>query len=92
MSIVENTAESAGPRSRLKRVPSSIWRGWLKFAEKFGTVQMIIILSLVYWVIITLMAIPYKLIADPLKLRRRSRPAWIERDYAPDVESMERQY
>ena len=48
-----------------------IWGRWIKIAEIIGTVQMIVILSIIYWVFMPLMAIPFKLRADPLALRNR---------------------
>jgi len=69
-----------------------VWRGWLKFAYAFGTVQMVIILTLVYWVFITLAYIPFGLIADPLRLRKRRRSLWTDRAAPKDVlDSMTRQ-
>ncbi len=51
----ERTPVVAAPRSRRMRVLSTIRRGWLKFAEKLGTIQMIVIMSIVYWVGIIVM-------------------------------------
>lgn len=45
------------------------WNRWLKFAEVVGTVQMIIVLSLVYWTLVAAMAIPFRLMSDPLALK-----------------------
>lgn len=42
------------------------WNGWLKVAHILGTIQMIIILTLICWTLFALTAIPFKLIADPL--------------------------
>jgi hypothetical protein len=68
-----------------------IWRGWLRFAIIFGNVQMIVVLTLVYFVMVALVAIPFKLLADPLSLRRRH-PAWTPRAADEDLsESMRRQ-
>ena len=64
----------------------------MRFAEIFGNVQMIIILSLVYWTVIPLLAIPMKLLADPLQLRVRGHVSWAERRPQVDVlGSMKRQ-
>ena len=70
-----------------------LWRLWLKFAEKLGTVQMIVLLSVVYWTMVTVIAVPFKLLADPLRLRKPAKPVWIPRP-APSrsLEDMRRQY
>ena len=46
------------------------WARWLRFAEIVGTVQMVIILTLVYWTVVAAMAIPFKILADPLGFKR----------------------
>ncbi len=69
------------------------WRGWLRFAEILGAVQMTIILSLVYWTLVMIMAVFLKPLADPLALRRSHRNLWVRREDAADVmESMKRQF
>ncbi|MCH7787489.1 MAG: hypothetical protein IIC22_08255, partial [Chloroflexi bacterium] len=69
------------------------WRGWLRFAEILGVIQMTIILSLVYWTLVMITAVFLKLFADPLALRRSHRNLWVRRQDAPDVlESMRRQF
>ena len=67
-------------------------RGWLKFAELFGNVQMIVILSILYWAFLVFLAIPFKFLADPLALRNPQRAQWIHRDRPSDIlESMRKQ-
>ena len=68
------------------------WRRWMKVGEFLGNFQMIVILTLVYWIVMTLTAIPFKLLADPLALRDASRSRWIQRARVADVlESMRKQ-
>ena len=70
-----------------------IWNRWLKIAEAIGTVQMVIILTLVYWTMITVMAIPFRFLSDPLVLKRSSRPRWVKRTQPSDVlKNMRRQF
>ena len=70
-----------------------IWNRWLKIAEAIGTVQMVIILTLVYWTMITVMAIPFRFLSDPLILKRSSGPKWIQRTEPSDVlENMRKQF
>ena len=70
-----------------------LWNGWLRIAEKIGTVQMVIVLTLIYWTMITIMAIPFRFLSDPLALKKASRPKWIPRTQPDDVlASMRRQF
>ena len=69
------------------------WRGWLRFAEILGTFQMMVVLSLIYWIVLPIIAIPFKLLADPLVQRRPSNSTWVEREnVSPTVETMRKQY
>ena len=69
-----------------------IWKGWLKFAEIVGNIQMIVLLSLIYWVMLPIVAIPFRLLADPLSLRHRGQARWITRSTEPQtIESMRKQ-
>ena len=79
----------SGTRSRLR----GILNGWLAFAHLIGTVQMVILLTVVYWVFIPLVYVPFGLISDPLRLRRPKGSRWREREGSEDVmESMRRQW
>ena len=78
-----------GTRSRLR----SILDGWLAFAHLIGIVQMVVMLTVVYWVFIPLMYIPFGLISDPLRLRRSEGSGWREREVPDDaMEHMSRQW
>lgn len=75
--------------SRLRRFVD----GWLAFAQLIGTVQMVVLLTVVYWVFIPLMYVPFGLIADPLRLRRSTGSGWREREVPGDaMEYMTRQW
>ena len=68
------------------------WRRWMKVGEFLGNFQMIVLLTFVYWILMTLVAIPFKVLADPLALRDASRSRWIKRSRLSDVlESMRKQ-
>ena len=63
-----------------------IWNKWLKVAEVIGTVQMIIIMTIVYCILMPFMAIPMKLFADPLSLSKRKGPSWtIREEYDEEI-------
>ncbi len=62
------------------------WDGWLRVAHLIGTVQMVVILTIVYWLFLTLAVLPFGIIADPLKIRRSLRgTGWRTRRYADDA-------
>ncbi len=54
---------------------------------------MVVMLTVVYWVFIPLMYIPFGLISDPLRLRRSAGSGWREREIPNDaMEFMLRQW
>ena len=70
----------------------SAWRHWRNFAVILGNAQMIILLSLIYWTFLVFLAIPFRLLSDPLALRNASRVRWAPRHPVSDVlDSMRRQ-
>lgn len=74
------------------RLLRKLGRGWLKFAEVLGNVQMVLILSVVYWVMVLILALPLKLITDPLGLKGPHRGGWVKRGPSKDIlESMRKQ-
>ena len=78
--------------SPLKTLLSKIKRGWLRFAELLGNFQMIVILSILYWLVLTFVAIPFKIFSDPLGLKNSDNSRWVTRDRPSDIlESMRKQ-
>ena len=77
------------PRALLR----AVWRLWLRFAEMLGNAQMMVVLSLAYWVVIAAMAVPFRLLSDPLSLRRTRRVRWMDRPAgSTTMEAMRKQY
>ena len=69
-----------------------LWRGWLRLAEIIGNFNLGLILSIVYWTFFTLIAIPFKLLADPLRFRPKNRHGWtVSRQPTNILEEMKRQ-
>ena len=65
---------------------------WLRLVVILGTVQMVVLLTVAYWLFVPLMFIPFGLIADPLRSRPDRGPRWVKRDEADrDLEWMRRQ-
>ena len=74
------------------RIAAGTRHMWLKFAEIIGNVQLFILLSLVYWALLPLIAVPFKLLADPLALKRFPSGLWVSRLPSPQtLESMRKQ-
>jgi hypothetical protein len=68
------------------------WRRWINFAHVIGNIQLIIMLSLVYWTLLLLVAIPFRLFADPLTLRPPESAPWVKRHpVSHSLENMRRQ-
>lgn len=86
--------EREGPHT--KKQPSifkTAWRGWLRFADVLGTFQMMVILSIIYWTLVPIIAIPLKLFSDPLALRRSGGPKWVEHHSSTQtLDEMTKQY
>ena len=68
----------------LTRVLKKLWQGWLRFAHVVGTIQMVIILTLIYWIMLSVMAIPYRLFADSLGHKGQRRKGWTRREPIAD--------
>ena len=76
---------------RRRSLGKRAWARWLRFAEIVGTVQMVIILTLVYWTVVAAMAIPFKILADPLGFKRPR--GWTPgRQARSDLDWMKEQY
>ena len=66
--------------------------GWMKFAKIFGNFQMLLVLSIVYWIMMLPLALVFRLFADPLALKSPSNSHWIKRQITDNIfESMKKQ-
>ncbi len=92
----QSNVRIARAQTPAKRKPGLLRRGWnlwIKFAETLGNIQMVLILSLTYWTVLAVMAVPFKLFSDPLAIRRSRRHGWIKRQpVAHTLETMKNQY
>ena len=76
----------------MPKVMGTVWRRWLKTAEFLGNLQLAIFLTLLYWSLWALVALPFKYLADPLSVRRHVRSRWVDRaPVSPTLESMRKQ-
>ena len=76
----------------MKRFALTVWHGWLRFAELFGRVMFFLIMTVLYFTMVSLIAIPHRILSDPLLLRDRGTSTWHTRQQsASDRASMQRQ-
>ena len=69
-----------------------LWRGWRRLSEIIGNFNLGLLLSIIYWTFFTLIAIPFKLLADPLRFRPKNRRGWtLRRNPTNILEDMKRQ-
>ena len=69
-----------------------IWKVWIKTAEIIGNIQMVVILTVIYWTMLLVIALPFKLLSDPLSLKKSRATTWIIRNNRiNDLESMRKQ-
>ena len=74
------------------RFLAKAWRRWLRFAEIIGNIQMTILLSVIYWTAVLMVAVPFKVLADPLALRSSVSARWVLRTPASNLlDSMHKQ-
>ena len=67
---------------------------WLNFANIIGNINMTILLSLIYFLLLTPMAIVFKLVSDPLRLKKPKTITWmVPQSFFNDVDnSMKNQF
>ena len=71
---------------------AKLWKRWLRIAEIVGNVQMYLILTIVYWTMLAVVAVPIRFLDDPLSIRRPDRAGWIPRQIPASIlESMKKQ-
>ena len=69
-----------------------VWKKWKRFAEILGNFQMSVLLTIIYWTMLPIIAIPRKILSDPLRIGKSSKAQWISRNPITDVlEYMRRQ-
>ena len=65
-----------------------IWEGWKKVSNKILEKEATIILTILYFILITPIAFIYKLFSDPLNLKTKKKSFWFLKD-ASNVSSIE---
>ena len=77
--------------TRIVNLLKSAWRVWLKFAEMLGNIMMIFWLTLIYFTLFMIVAVPFKFFSDPLGLKHVDRSRWVKRQPLSSVEESMRQ-
>ena len=68
------------------------WNKWKQFVIFLGNVQIVVVLTIVYWLLMPFLAIPFKILADPLASRKGASAVWKDEDPLPhDMDFMRRQ-
>jgi hypothetical protein len=57
----------------------SLWTGWTRIAHRIGDAQARVLLTIVYFVVIGPFALPYRLLADPLRRAPEGPSFWMPR-------------
>ena len=79
-------------RARFRRILPTVWRGLRAVTRRVGEAQAWLLLTCLYFVVLGPMAIVFKGLTDPLRLRRSSGPDWHPRtDAMPSMRDAQRQ-
>ncbi len=84
------TLPTVPPVSRLRRM----WNGWKRIAHRIGNFQARVLLTVVYFVVITPFALAVRWGADPLALKSGAPRGWLPRpasDRHPTLDTAGRQ-
>ena len=69
----------------MMRILSSAGRRWMKFAEIMGNIQMTVLLTLIYWSLILVVAIPFKVITGRQASTHQANVHWVSREPVSDL-------
>ena len=69
-----------------------IWHYWKKFAFKVGEINFKVIMTIFYFIILGLFAIPFRLTHDILLIKKKYATFWKDRDVHADLNSAKKQY
>jgi len=71
----------------------SLWARWKIIAEKIGHFQTMLILSLVYFVVVSPFALVVRFLKDPLRIRKIEESNWTEKGSLDHtIETARKQY
>ncbi|MBM3296543.1 MAG: hypothetical protein FJY83_02980 [Candidatus Aminicenantes bacterium] len=77
-----------------RRPLARAWTGWKRFSKRMGNFQSRMLLSWIYFLLVTPFGLAVRLFSDPLRIKkRRAASHWIERpEVKPDLESAGKQF
>jgi len=64
---------------RKQSVPARLWKWWKQFAEAVGNFQARLLLTVLYFVLLTPVALPLRAFSDPLRRRLKGASFWLQR-------------
>lgn len=53
-----------------------LWRQWKRVAQVIGNFQARLLFTVFYFLLVTPIAVPFKVLADPLTIKRRRQSLW----------------
>ena len=71
----------------------ALWNGWLRIARAIGTLNTIVLLTILYWLAVVPLGLILRLLGqDPLRLRRGSETTFWHGKRPLQVDSLHRQF
>ncbi len=93
MVVRTESAVSGGTFRAALAVLGRLWEGWKRIVHVVGNFQARVILTLFYFVLLGLVAIPVRLLSDPLRHRLSQSSFWLSRRNEPvTLEEARRQF
>ena len=68
----EKVSSNEGPKETSKKLLKKLWRSWGNFSKRMGNFQSRIILSLLFFILVSPFALAVKIFSDPLRIKYRS--------------------
>lgn len=71
----------------------ALWKGWLRVARAIGTVNTVVLLTVLYWLVVVPLGVVLQLLgSDPLRLRRVSGPTLWHEKRRVNMDSLHKQF
>ena len=71
----------------------ALWKGWLKIARAIGTVNTVLLLTILYWLVVAPLGVALRLLGkDPLRLRRGAEQSLWHEKRPVHLDSLRRQF
>lgn len=71
----------------------ALWKGWLRIARAIGTLNTIVLLTILYWLVVVPLGLILRLLGqDPLRVRRGSETTLWHEKRPLHLDSLHRQF